>query len=132
MNKSLINKVFNWIIYILGYTLVILITDLLFDTLYSESIFYDLIASVIVYILQKLFKPFIFKLTIPITGLTLGLFYPFIDLFLLYIADFILGPNFGIYGIFWGYFIAITIGLMNYLLDNMIIKPIKRRGSNYE
>lgn len=132
MSKSKINSILNWIIYILGYTLVILLTDLLFDTLYSESIFFDLLASIIIYILQKFFKPIIFKITIPVTGITLGLFYPFIDLFLLNIADFILGPNFEIYGIFWGYLIAITISFMNFILDEVIINQVVRKGENYE
>lgn len=128
VNNSNINKVLDWMLYIFGYTFVLYLADLLFDSLYSENIFYDLLAAIIISILNKTIKPLIFRLTIPITAITLGLFYPFINLFILKIVDFILGDNFDIYGIFHGILIAIMISIMNILVEGLIIKPIIRRG----
>lgn len=125
---NILNNFVNMIIAILGYTLVIFLTDLLFDTLYSENIIYDLLASIIIMILEKTIKPILFKATIPITAITFGLFYPFINLILLKIADFILGSKFDIYGIFWGFFVAIMISLMNLFLNKIIIEPIIDRS----
>lgn len=131
-NEVKINKVLDWLLYIFGYTLVLFIADLLFDTLYSENIIYDFIAAIIISILNKTIKPFIFRLTIPITAITLGLFYPFINLFILKIVDFILGNHFNIYGILWGIILAIMISLMNLLVEDIIIKPIIIRGNKNE
>lgn len=132
VNNSNINKVLDWMLYIFGYTFVLYLADLLFDSLYSENIFYDLLAAIIISILNKTIKPLIFRLTIPITAITLGLFYPFINLFILKIVDFILGNNFDIYGIFHGILIAIMISIMNILVEGLIIKPIIRRGNKNE
>lgn len=132
VNNSKINKVLDWMLYIFGYTLVLYLADLLFNSLYSENIFYDLLAAIIISILNKTIKPLIFRLTISITAITLGLFYPFINLFILKIVDFILGDNFNIYGIFYGILIAIMISIMNILVEGLIIKPIIRRGNKNE
>lgn len=132
VNNSNINKVLDWMLYIFGYTFVLYLADLLFDSLYSENIFYDLLAAIIISILNKTIKPLIFRLTIPITAITLGLFYPFINLFILKIVDFILGDNFDIYGIFHGILIAIMISIMNILVEGLIIKPIIKRGNKNE
>lgn len=132
VNSSKINKVLDLMLYIFGYTFVLYLADLLFDSLYSENIFYDLLAAIIISILNKTIKPLIFRLTIPITAITLGLFYPFINLFILKIVDFILGSNFDIYGIFHGILIAVMISIMNILVEGLIIKPIIRRGNKNE
>lgn len=132
VNNSKINKVLDWMLYIFGYTFVLYLADLLFNSLYSENIFYDLLAAIIISILNKTIKPLIFRLTIPITAITLGLFYPFINLFILKIVDFILGDNFNIFGIFYGILIAIMISIMNILVEGLIIKPIIRRGNKNE
>lgn len=132
VNNSKINKVLDWMLYIFGYTFVLYLADLLFNSLYSENIFYDLLAAIIISILNKTIKPLIFRLTIPITAITLGLFYPFINLFILKIVDFILGDNFNIYGIFHGILIAIMISIMNILVEGLIIKPIIKRGNKNE
>lgn len=132
VNNSNINKVLDWMLYIFGYTFVLYLADLLFDSLYSENIFYDLLAAIIISVLNKTIKPLIFRLTIPITAITLGLFYPFINLFILKIVDFILGDNFDIYGIFHGILIAVMISIMNILVEGLIIKPIIKRGNKNE
>ena len=132
VNNSKISKVLDWMLYIFGYTFVLYLADLLFNSLYSENIFYDLLAAIIISVLNKTIKPLIFRLTIPITAITLGLFYPFINLFILKIVDFILGDNFDIYGIFHGILIAVMISIMNILVEGLIIKPIIKRGNKNE
>lgn len=128
LNKCELNKVIDWILYILCYTFVIFLSDLLFDSLYSKNILFDFLAVIIISILSKTIKPIIFKITLPITALTFGLFYPFINLLILKIADFALGPYFNIYGIFYGFFIAIMISAMNLFIEYVIIKPLIKRS----
>lgn len=121
------NKLLDWILYVISYTFVLLVVDLLFNSFDIDNIWYGLLAVLIISILNKTIKPIIFKLTIPITGLTFGLFYPFINLFILKIVDFILGDHFKINGILSGVLIAILISVMNFIIEEIIIKPIIRR-----
>ncbi len=132
LDKYELNKVLDWLLYILCYTLVICINDILFESLYSRNIFFDFLAAVLINILNKTIKPFIVKLTIPITALTLGLFYPFINLFILKIVDIVLYKNFDVYGIFWGCLVALMISVMNLFVEYVIIKPIIAKGEKYE
>lgn len=121
------SKMLDWILYVASYTFVLLIVDLLFDSFNLDNIWYSFLAVLIISILNKTIKPIIFKLTIPITGLTFGLFYPFINLFILKIVDFILGNHFKINGILIGVLIAVLISIMNFIIEEIIIKPIIRR-----
>ena len=82
-NKSLfnvINNIFDWLIHMIGYALILIIISFVFKkTVYiDEGIFglWGLIAAIIIYILNKTVKPLIVWLTLPITGITLGIFYP--------------------------------------------------------
>ena len=128
MNDTpIINHIFSFFLTVIGYTFVLFVTDYLFNSLYVEELFYDFVAALIICILNKTIKPFIFKITIPITAITFGLFYPFINLFILKITDWILGNKFDVYGIWWGLLVAIMISIINFLVDDIFINPIKRR-----
>ena len=48
------------------------------------------IAVIIVFILNRTIKPLLVWMTLPLTALTLGLFYPLINILVLKITDFIL------------------------------------------
>ena len=67
-------------------------------------------------------------ITLPITALTYGLFYPIVNVIILYLTSFILGNNFEIHGIFVSFIIAIIISFLNILMEGMIIKPIINKG----
>ena len=91
---------------------------------------WGLITSILIYILNKTVKPLIFWLTLPLTGLTLGLFYPFINVFIMHVTDWFLGSHFEIHGIFFAFIVAVLISVMNILMDIMIINPILDRSKN--
>jgi len=126
--KKRINKFIEWLIYMIGYSLILIMVSLLFDnTIIIDNSYFGLwalIASIIIYILNKTVKPLIVKLTIPITALTLGIFYPFINVFILKIVDFILGIHFTINGIFIACIAALLISAMNIMMDKFIISPV--------
>lgn len=130
-NPKLINNIIvEQILYIVCYTLVLITVSLLFDSLYISNEYfglYALLASLIIYVLNKTIKPIIVFVTLPITALTLGLFYPLINVLILNITSFILGDKFIIKGVVVPFFIAIVISLFNLLLEGMIIRPITRR-----
>src|SRR5574344_992211 len=96
-NKPKFNNMLNSIIHIIIYALILVIISSLFKTIEIDNKYYGLygiIASIIIYILNNTIKPILFKLTIPITGLTMGLFYPCINIIILKITDLILGNHF--------------------------------------
>ena len=121
------SKTIEWILYVVSNTLVLGLVDLIFDSFTLDNIWYGALAVLIISVLNKTVKPVIFKLTIPITGLTFGLFYPFINLFILKIVDFILQDHFDINGILIGVLIAALISVMNFIIEEVIINPIIRR-----
>lgn len=130
--KVRLNNIIDWLLYMVGYTLVLILVSVIFnDTFILDNSYFGLwafITSIIIYILNKTIKPIIFLLTLPITGLTLGLFYPFINVLIIKMADFILGEHLETYGIFILFFAAILISLMNFLLQKLIIEPIIGRS----
>ncbi len=133
--RTRINRLIEWLMYMFGYTLVLIIVSLLFDEhLIIENAFYGFLAVLIIYILNQTIKPFLVKITMPLTGITFGIFYPFINILILYIVSFILKGHFDIIGmsnikgIFILFFMAILISLMNFIMENKIIKPIIEKG----
>ena len=126
-----LNRFIDWIIYMLGYAIVLIIVSAFFkntinvDSGYSGLWF--LIASIIIYMLNKTIKPLLVWLTLPLTGLTMGLFYPFINVFILYITDFLLGNHFEINGIFMAFILAIFISIINIIMQKCVIEPLIRR-----
>ena len=126
-----ISKILDWLVYMLGYTIVLIAVSVLFKkTVYVDNALFGLwgfIAVIIIYILNKTIKPMIVWLTLPLTGLTLGLFYPFINVFILKIVEFILDGHFAIHGIWMAFIVAIFISIMNGLMDTLIIEPLIRR-----
>ena len=125
-----IRKMIVFIIKVLGYAGILLLTSMLFkNTIYMDSSnngMWFIIVALIVVILSSTVKPFLVWITIPITGVTLGLFYPFINLFILKIASLIVGDHFNIYGIWYAVCASILISILNVILDEVILKKIKR------
>jgi len=123
--KLSIWKIIEWLIHMLGYTLVLIIASLIFkETIYIDTSFYGLwglLTVVILFILNRTLKPILFWLTLPITGLTLGLFYPLINVLILKLTDFILLSHFEIKGIIFVFIVSIFLSIMNWLMDNLFI-----------
>lgn len=124
-------KFIEWMIYMIGYALILISISVLFkNTIQIDNNyfgFWALVAAIMIHILNRTIKPVIVWLTIPITALTLGIFYPFINVFILHIVDFILGDHFSVKGIFMCVIVAILISIMNMIMDELIIKPLLER-----
>ena len=123
-----ISYLIDWLVCMVGYALILISVSVLFSkTIQIDNSYYGLwalIASILIYVLNKTIKPLIVWLTIPITALTLGFFYPFINVFILNIVDYILGPHFAINGIFMSFIVAIMISILNILMDKMVLNPL--------
>lgn len=126
------NKFFEWLLYMLGYAIVLIAVSCMFgNAFYINHQYYGvyaLIAAIIIYLLNQTIKPVLFYVTLPITALTMGLFYPIINVLVLYITSFILGSNFQIHGFWIPFVIAIVISVLNMFTEGMIIKPIIHKG----
>ena len=130
----MVRKIVNLVVKILGYTLILMVTSLIFkNTIYLDNSNYGLwclAASILIYLLNVTIKPFLVWLTIPITGVTLGLFYPFINLGILKFVSLILNNHFRIYGIWFAVCASILISVLNVILDEAIVKKIDRKAFN--
>ena len=131
-----INRFFKWLLYMACYTLVFVFVGSFFKSFYIDTthyyFLYPAVAVLIIYFLNQTIKPTLVKLTIPITGITLGLFYPFINLFILKLTDWILGSHFQLYDTFIALFIAILLSIMNFLMEELVIKQIIKKVKRHE
>ena len=128
-NKYRINRLLDWLLYMVGYTIVFIFVTSLFNSVHIDNdhlIIWSGIIVLLIYILNKTIKPILVTLTIPITGLTLGLFYPFINVFILKLVDWLLGYHFEIKGIGFALLLAILLSITNFLMEE-IIKNILRK-----
>lgn len=127
-NKKLrIKNFLEWLFFLIGYTIVFILVTNMFDSIYIDtrhSYIYSVLIVLIISILNKTIKPILVTLTIPITGLTLGLFYPFINLFILKLVDWIMGPYFQLNNIWIALFVAILLSVINFIVGEVILKPI--------
>ena len=128
-NKARLNKFIEWLLYMAGYTIVFIFVTSFFDSIKIDSehlILYSFLIVLIIYILNKTIKPVLVTLTIPITGITLGLFYPFINLFILKLVDWLLGPHFELTNIYIALFVAILLSIMNFIMEHIIKNIIEK------
>ena len=132
IKKMRLNKFIDWLIYMVLYTLILITVSTIFkNTVYIDNSYFGLwafLASVLIYILNKTVKPILIFLTLPITGITLGLFYPFINVIILKIVSFILNDHFNINGIFFAFLVAVLISIMNILMEVLVLNPLLSRG----
>ncbi len=123
-----INRFVDWLLHMAGYTLVFILVTSLFHTIHIDEnhiILWSIIIELLIYVLNKTVKPILVTLTIPITGLTLGLFYPFINVFILKLADWLLGKHFEVTNIYIAFVAAILISIMNFITDHIIQRIIR-------
>lgn len=126
-NKYRLNLFLEWLIYMIGYAIVLLMASSLFRSIYVKNFLYGLLAAIIIFILNKTIKPILVSLSLPLIGISLGLFYFVINVIILFIVDFILGSAFELHGFISPIIIAMFISLMNLIMENLIIKPIIER-----
>ena len=127
--RQSISKGLDIFIHLLGYTLVLITVSIIFkDIVYISNFWCACLAVIIIFILNRTVKPVLTWLTIPLTAMTLGLFYPLINAFILKLTDWILGKQFQINGILWLIVVSIVISIMNAIMDNFIIDGIIKGG----
>ena len=123
-----ISKYTDWLIRMIGYALVLIAVSLVFkNTIYIDDSYFGiwgLMTVIIIFVLNKTIKPVLVWLTLPLTALTMGLFYLIINVFILKITDFILMSHFDIKGIVMSFVVSIVISIMNVMMDKVITNNI--------
>ena len=112
------------------YAVILIIISLIFpNTVYIDrSAFglWALLAAILISFLNQTIKPIIVWLTLPLTGLTLGLFYPFINLIILKLVSILMMGYFEINGIFFAALVSLIISGLNIFIDKTIFKVIRK------
>lgn len=130
MNKKTLYNIIDWAAHYIAYAMVLVFVATFFDSFSIDDThlyLYGLLATLIIIVLNKTLKPILFKLTIPLTGITIGLFYPFLNVFILKLTEWILGSHFEITGVWTLFFLSILISVMNILIDTLFIKPLMKK-----
>ena len=123
------DKDFKYVI--LEYTLTLLINSIvlilaskIFKGFYIESFGYAIITSLVISLLSSTVKPFLKLVFLPVTIVTTGIFYPFINVIILKLASLIMGDAFVVEGWILSFFIALFISFVTLILDKVITKNI--------
>lgn len=124
-------KGFKWNLIELALTLtidalVLMLASSIFKGFYIESFWYAIITSIVIILLSVTVKPFLKVLALPITVISLGLLYPFINVIILKLASLVMGSHFVVEGWIIPFFISLFISFMTVVLDALITKRIVR------
>ena len=122
-----LNLFLDWIIYMAGYAIVLLMASSLFRSIYVENFLYGFIAAILIFVFNKTLKPILVIWSLPLIGLSLGLFYFAINVIILWLVSLILGSHFNLTGVFSPIIISIFISIMNVVIENLVIKPLIER-----
>ena len=121
------DKSFKYII--LEYTLTLIINSIvlilaskIFKGFYIQSFGYAIITSLVISLLSSTVKPFLNLIFLPVTVITTGIFYPFINVIILKLASLIMGEAFVVEGWILPFFIALFISFTTLILDKLITK----------
>ena len=106
------------------YAAVLMIASSLFEGFYVENFIYAIIAALLLNLLNITIKPTLVLLTLPLSIVTLGIAYPIVNVILLKLCDFIMGPSFEISGLVAPFIIAVFISVMKIILDSLITKKV--------
>lgn len=123
------DKSFKYVI--LEYTLTLIINSIvlilaskIFKGFYIQSFGYAIITSLVISLLSSTVKPFLNLIFLPVTVITTGIFYPFINVIILKLASLIMGDAFVVEGWILPFFIALFISFTTLILDKLITKNV--------
>ena len=123
------DKSFKYVI--LEYTLTLIINSIvlilaskIFKGFYIQSFGYAIITSLVISLLSSTVKPFLKLIFLPVSVITTGIFYPFINVIILKLASLIMGDTFVVEGWILPFFIALFISFTTLILDKLITKNV--------
>lgn len=130
--KSKLYIVIDWVFHMVLYAIVLIVIAIIFpNTVYiDKSTFgvWALLTAILISVLNQTIKPILVWLTLPITGITLGLFYPFINLIILELVSIITLGHFELNGLFMALLVSIIISVLNFIMDHALEKLKRKEG----
>lgn len=116
----------EWILTLLINATAIVLATKIFKGFYVDSFIYALITSIVIMILNRLLKPILKILALPITVISLGILYPIVDTIILKLASLVMGNHFIVEGWVIPFFVSIFISIITVLLDAIVTKAVIR------
>lgn len=123
-NKDIKYSVLEFALTLAINSFVLMLASKIFKGFYIESFGYAIITSLVISLLSATIKPILKVLFLPVTIVTTGIFYPFINVIILKLASLIIGKSFVVEGWILPFFIAIFISFLTLILDKLITKNI--------
>lgn len=99
--------------------LAVAISAFLIPGIQVEGIYAAILTAAVMALLNRFVKPLLTFFTMPITILTLGLFYLIINVLMVYLAAWIVSPGFTVEGFFPALLFSLVLSVVNSLLDRM-------------
>jgi putative membrane protein len=99
---------------------------LLSGVTYGDQWWTLLVAAAVFTVVNAWVKPVVAVLSIPFIVVTLGVFYFLINVFMLYVTDWVVA-DFDLRGFWWGVLAAIIVSAVNGLLHPLLPDPRERR-----
>ena len=122
------NKLVTYLLVAMAY--VFLFVDLLFDSFVidPEHIYiYSFVSVILLLALTYTVKPILFKITLPLTGLTFGLFYFVNNMIILKLIEYIMGGVVKFTSLPILFFISIVFSILNFIINDVIMRPINKK-----
>jgi len=104
----------------LFYGLSVYLTDWLLMGVHVDNYKSALIVAVVLYLVYKIVKPLFVFLTLPVTFITLGIFYIFINAFMISLVEWMLPSLFSIDGFGWAFLMGLILYLLNGFFDEIL------------
>jgi len=107
----------NFLVNILITALAVAFSAFIIPGIEIKSMTATLIFALVLSLLNRFVKPVLVLVTFPITLVTLGLFYILLNVFMVYMASWMVGSDFVISGFFAALFFSIVLSVVNSVLD---------------
>ena len=114
------------LIYIFLYSLTFYISGYLLKMSYINKIHVyviSLLAGILIYLFNKILSPLLNHFTLPLTGLTFGLFYFVNNAIILKLVELVLNQNVRFNSILSLLFISFIMTIFNFLIKEILVKP---------
>ena len=109
----------NFLVNMLISAIAVAISAFLIPGIRVDGFFEAIVFSVVLALLNRVVKPVLVILTLPITLLTLGIFYLIINVLMVYLAAWIVSPGFEVSSLLSAILFSIVLSIVNTILDSM-------------
>ena len=127
---NIVTEILIFIVNLIVYTGVFLLVNAMFDSFvidHDHIFIYSAVAVILISLLNKTVKPILVKLTIPLTALTLGLFYFVINMFILKLVEWIMIDKIKFTSLPVLFLISIVFSILNFIANDIIVKPVEKK-----